>query len=116
LDALQQIYTEIAERLTRQGRVDHPVNILVDDWKAKCEENGIPRQRFHDAKNTLTERQQIRLEGPHVFLVRPVLRPIGGTDRTDSPGRMDSGQTGQEPDTNRTGTGQPAETPEYLEF
>ncbi len=113
LDALQQMHAEIAERLARQRREDHPVNILVDDWKAKCEENGIPRQRFHDAKNTLTERQQIRLEGPHVFLVRPVLRPIEGTDRTDSSGHMNSGQ---EPDTNRTDTGQPAETPEYLEF
>ncbi|WP_278401751.1 AAA family ATPase [Stutzerimonas kunmingensis] len=116
LDALRQMHAEIAERLARQGREDHPVNIPVDDWKAKCEENGIPRQRFHDAKNTLTERQQIRLEGPHVFLVRPVLRPIGGTDRTDSIVYMNSGHTGQEPDTNRTDTGQPAETPEYVEF
>lgn len=116
LDALQQMHAEIAERLARQGREDHPVNILVDDWKAKCVENGIPRQRFHDAKSTLTERQQIRLEGPHAFLVRPALRPIGGTDRTDSSGHMSSGHTGQEPDTNRTDTGQPAEAPEYVEF
>lgn len=116
LDALKKLHAEIADRLSCQGRGGHPVNILVDDWKSKCEESGIPRQRFHDAKNTLADRQQIRLDGPHVFLVRPVLPSIGRTDRTDSSEDVNTGQSGQEPDANRTDTGQPAQAPEYLEF
>lgn len=116
LDALEQMHAEIAERLARQGREDHPVNILVDAWKAKCEEAGIPRQRFHDAKNTLASRNQIRIDGPHVFLVRPVLHPLEEPERTDSPENANIGQTGQEPDEIRMETGQADESPDYLEF
>lgn len=108
LDALEHMHAEIADRLARQGREDHPVNILVDDWKARCEESGIPRQRFHDARSTLADRNQIRIDGPHVFLVRPVLSPLEEPDRTDRPKDADTGQTGQEPDESRTGTGRPA--------
>lgn len=114
LDALEQMHAEIADRFARQGREDHPVNILVDDWKAKCEESGIPRQRFHDAKNTLTNRNQIRIDGPHVFLVRPVLPPLEEPDRTDRPKDANTGQTGWGPDESRTETGQL--TAEFEEF
>lgn len=116
LDALKQLHTEIADRLACQGREEHPVNILVDNWKSKCEEIGIPRQRFHDAKNTLADRQQIRLDGAHVFLVRPALPSIGRTDRTDSSEDVKTGQGRQEPDANRTDTGQPTEAPDFEEF
>ncbi|MGQ7815786.1 AAA family ATPase [Metapseudomonas furukawaii] len=108
LEVLEQMHAEIADRLARQGREDHPVYILVDDWKAKCEAVDISRQRFHDVKNTLTDRKQIRIEEPHVFLVRPVLSPLEEPDRTDRPKDDNTGQTGQEPDESRTGTGQPA--------
>lgn len=116
LEALKKMHAEVADRLARQGQEDHPVNILVDDWKAKCEESGIPRQRFHEAKNTLADRQQIRFDGPHVFLVRPVPLPIGRPDRTDRPRDVNTGQTGRKPDANRTDTGQPAEAPNFEEF
>lgn len=116
LEALEQMHAEIADRLARQGREDHPVNILVDAWKAKCEEAGIPRQRFHDAKNTLADRNQIRIDGPHVFLVRPVLSPLEEPDRTDSPEDGNTGQTGREPDENRTETGQAVESLDFEEF
>ncbi|MCY1368860.1 hypothetical protein D9M69_558640 [compost metagenome] len=108
LERLERLHREIADRLARQGREDHPVNILVDDWKAKCEAIDISRQRFHDVKNTLTDRKQIRIDGQHVFLVRPVLSPLEEPDRTDRPRDDNTGQTGQEPDESRTGTGQPA--------
>ncbi|MBV2134068.1 helicase RepA family protein [Pseudomonas sp. MAP12] len=113
LDVLQQMHTEIADRLARQGREGHPVLILVDDWRAKCEANDMPRNRFHDAKSSLADRQQIRLDGPHVLLVRPVLPHIGRTDRTDSSKDVNTGQIGREPDANRTDTGQPTEAPDY---
>ncbi|MNZ12504.1 hypothetical protein D3C78_293820 [compost metagenome] len=113
LDVLQQMHTEITDRLARQGREGYPVIILVDDWRAKCEANDMPRNRFHDAKSSLADRQQIRLDGPHVLLVRPVLPHIGRTDRTDSSKDVNTGQIGQEPDANRTDTGQPTEAPDY---
>lgn len=113
LDVLQQMRTEIADRLARQGREGHPVIILVDDWRAKCEANGMPRNRFHDAKSSLADRQQIRLDGPHVLLVRPVLPPIGRPDRTDSSKEVNTGQNGRKPDADRTDNGQPSESPDY---
>lgn len=111
LETLEQMHAEIAERLKSQGREDHPVYITMDAWKAKCEEAEIPRQRFHDAKNTLTDRQQIRVDGTHVFLVRPVLPLLGAPDRTDSREIVNTGQTGREPDENRTQNGQHAQSP-----
>ncbi|MOA27096.1 hypothetical protein D3C78_1479420 [compost metagenome] len=71
---------------------------------------------MHDVKKTLSERHQIRIDGPHVFVVRPVLSPIGAPDRTDSPKDANTGQTGQEPDESRTGTGQSDESPKFEEF
>ncbi len=68
LETLERMHSEIAQRLESQDREDHPVYITMETWKAKCEEAGIPRQRFYDAKNTLVDRQQIRIDGPHVFL------------------------------------------------
>jgi len=81
LEILEQM--EIVIRLARQGRDTGPISIEIDAWKAGCEKAGIPRQRFHDAKNTLTERCQIRVNEPHVSLVRPVLKPLEESDRTD---------------------------------
>jgi hypothetical protein len=118
LETLEQMHAEIAQRLYSQGREDHPVLITLDAWKAKCEEAKIPRQRFHDIKYTLTNRQQIRIDDTHVFLVRPVLSPLGEPDRTDSLKIVNTGQTGREPDENRTQNGQHAKSPavDFEEF
>ncbi len=71
LDVLQRLHNEIAETLASQGREEQPVNVTTSQWKRACEESGVPRQRFHDAKNSLVERNKIRIDGPHVYLVRP---------------------------------------------
>lgn len=71
LNLLEQMHDEFAAQLAAQGRSDHPVNILVEAWKARCIAADIPRQRFHDAKSALIERDQVFIEEPHVFLVRP---------------------------------------------
>ncbi|MHC8355667.1 AAA family ATPase [Pseudomonas sp. LB3P81] len=118
LETLEQMHADIAERLKSQGREDHPVHIPIDAWKSKCKEADIPRQRFHDVKKTLIDRQQIRIDGAHVFLVRPVLPPLGEPDRTDSRTTVNTGQTGREPDENRTQNGQHAKSPavDFEEF
>ncbi|MCL7944062.1 helicase RepA family protein [Marinobacter sp. ATCH36] len=105
LGILEQLHCQIAEELASQGREDHAVNVTVDLWKKRCEKEGIPRQRFHDAKNTLAEREQVRLDGPHVYFVRPVRSSLETPDRTDSPNKTKIGQTGREPDRNRTQNG-----------
>lgn len=116
LEVLEQMHEEIAVRLASQGREDHPVIISIDAWKVKCEEAGIPRQRFHDAKISLCDRNQIRIDGPHVFLVRPVRSPLEEPDRTDRTKDANTGQFERKPDEHRTGTGQPAQSPDYLEL
>lgn len=118
LETLEQMHAEIAQRLNSQGREDHPVLITLDAWKAKCEEAEISRQRFHDVKNTLTDRQQIRIDGAHVFLVRPVLQSLMEPDRTDSLKIVNTGQAGREADENRTQNGQHAKSPavDFEEF
>lgn len=110
LSVLEQRHAEIAERLESQGRGDHPVHITVVEWKKACEEKGVPRQRFHDAKNTLADRGQVRFEGPHVYLVRPEGSPLGATDRTDKAIHLNNGQGGQQSDNLRTQAGQKAKT------
>lgn len=102
LEVLEQIEREIIERLTEQGRDDKPALILTEAWKAKCEEAGIPRQRFHDAKNTLLDRNCIQIDEPHVALVRPVLTSLAKPERTDSLTHVNAGQTGHKPDKQRT--------------
>lgn len=102
LEVLEQIEREIIERLTEQGRGDKPALIPTDTWKAKCEEAGIPRQRFHDAKHTLIERNFIKIDGPHVIRVRPVRTSLVKPERTDSLTHVKTGQTGQNPDKQRT--------------
>lgn len=113
LAILERMHAEIGERLATQGREDHPVYIQLDGWRIECEANDIPRQRFHDSKVSLVERNHIRIDGPHVFLVRPVLSPLGTPDRTDRIPTTITGQTGQETDANRTDTGQ---VPVFDEF
>jgi hypothetical protein len=118
LETLERMHSEIVQRLQSQGREDHPVYITTETWKEKCEETGIPRQRFHDAKNSLVERELIRIDGAHVFLVRPIRSPLESPDRTDNKTTCETGQTGHEPDENRTLSGQhpkPA-LPDFEEF
>jgi hypothetical protein len=84
LAILEGMHLEIAERLARQSREDHPVYVQIEDWKSKCEDANVSRQRFHDVKTSLVDRNQIRIEEPHVFLVRPPVVSLGGQNRTDA--------------------------------
>jgi len=106
LEELTRLHDEIAAELERQGRGDCPVNVTLKSWNKRCSEAGIPRQRYHDAKKSLAERQYIWFDGPHVYLVRPELWPYGKPDRTDGADVPKTGQSGQKPDDNRTASGQ----------
>lgn len=72
LEALAQIEREIIERLNEHDREDQPVLVLTSDWKAKCDEAGIPHNRFYEVNKTLLDRNLIQIDGQHVALVRPV--------------------------------------------
>lgn len=106
LEELTQLHNEIAAELERQGRGDCLVNVTLESWKERCLEAGIPRQRYHDVKNSLAERQHISFDGPHVYLVRPELTSYRKPDRTDGTCKVKTGQSGQKADENRTPSGQ----------
>lgn len=74
LVVLVAYHREIAERLASQGRGDKAVLIPLEDWQQRCKEQGIARNRFHEAKETLISRGLVRCDWPHVFLVEPPTR------------------------------------------
>ncbi|VVQ14186.1 hypothetical protein PS934_04061 [Pseudomonas fluorescens] len=127
LAILEQMHEEIADRLTSQGRGDHPVNILIEDWRERCEAKDIPRNRYKEARDALEKRKAIRLDGPHVFLltdaVRNVRTPLGESDESDAFGGDPNccetepfGQIGRDSDAIRTATGQTATAQDFEEF
>ena len=81
-----------------------------------CLEAGIPRQRFHDARETLTERGQIRVDGVHVSIVRPLPPLLEKPMRTDKLSNTNNGQNGQLSDDKRTDASQASQQPEYEDF
>ena len=112
---LEGMHTEIAERLARQGRSEHPVLIEHEDWRQRCEDDGIQRNRYKEARDALEKRRAIRLEGPHVFLlldsVRNVRKPLGDSDVSDALDTAPFGQFGPESDRVRTAIGQGLDVP-----
>lgn len=74
LAVLVHYHREIAERLASQGRGDKAVLIPLEDWQQRCKDQGIARNRFHEAKETLISRGLVRCDWPHVFLVDPPTR------------------------------------------
>ena len=99
---LEGLHSDIAGRLARQGRDDLPVLIEHEDWRQRCEDDGIQRNRYKEARDALEKRRAIRLEGPHVFLllesVRNVRTPLGDSDDSDALDRVPFGQIGPESD------------------
>ncbi len=71
---LRQMHEEIAERLVRQGRPEKEVLILEDDWRQRCLDADIARNRFKEARDALVKRGAVQLERPHVFLADNTVR------------------------------------------
>lgn len=99
LAILEQIYAEISDRLATQGRENHPVHILTEDWRLKCESQDMPRNRFKEALDALIKRNAVGLDGPHVVLldepVRNVRASLGDPDDSDINAQVPFGQIGQ---------------------
>jgi hypothetical protein len=105
LGILKRMHKEIADRLAGQGREDHPVLILTTDWRIRCEDEGIPHNRFKEARDSLIDRQIIYLNGPHVHLASETTELIRESEiRTPQHGEY-FGQTGHGSDTIRTEIG-----------
>lgn len=100
LALLEGMHRDIAERPARQGRDDQPVLIEHEDWRQRCEDDGIQRSRYKEARDALEKRRAIRLDGPHVFLLLEFVRtslgdsdavetePCGPLDASDSKNRL----------------------------
>lgn len=84
---LRRVHEEIAERLARQGRADHEVLVLHEDWKLECQAADIARNRFKEACDALVNRGALRVDLPHVFLSMESVRngdsPLGGGSVSD---------------------------------
>lgn len=103
------------ENVIASGRDVSEARVKIDAWRDACKEAKIPRNRFHDAKNSLCEEGTLTTDKDEIFIflgenenlgVRPDVRPPplkggGGQD-----GRPTDSQTGQ----NRTETGQKPDT------
>lgn len=116
LEVLHQMREEIAARLAKQGRDDCTINVLFDDWKARCEDAGMERNRVKEACEGLQKRGLVERDGPHIRPIESVRRklpPLETSDISDVCKPKQFGQIGQEPDANRTETGQPSESPDY---
>jgi hypothetical protein len=106
LAILEEMHTEIAERLAGQGRSEHEVLVLTEDWQKECEAAEIKRNRFKEVRDGLVKRKAIRFDGPHVYLiaeaVRNVRNPLDESDDSDSQEEGSFGQIGQDSDAIRT--------------
>ena len=84
---LRRMHEEIAGRLARQGRSDHEVLVLHEEWKLQCEAADIARNRFKEARDALVNRGALRVDLPHVFLSMESVRnegsPLGGAFVSD---------------------------------
>lgn len=119
LEVLHQIRDEIVARLVRQGREDHPINVLFDAWRAHCEDAGLDRNRAKEACEGLLKRGVVERDGPHVLLAEPVRRKrnhLGASDISDGCPPEPFGKIGQESGENRTEIGQADKPRDYLEF
>lgn len=118
LGVLRALYIEVEERLTRQGRQDHPVNVLTEDWRARCVDEDMPRNRFKEARDALVKCGAVRLDGPHAVLladtVRIVRTPLGESDNSDADKSQSFGQIGPDSDDVRTEIGPTEDDAEYF--
>ena len=110
-DILKRMHKEIADRLACQGKKDHQVLILTTEWRKRCEDDGVPHNRFKEVRESLIERQIIYQDGPHVHLVFETSELIEGSEiRTPQHGEY-FGQTGRGSDAIRTEIGHITEPP-----
>jgi hypothetical protein len=105
LDILECMHKEIVDRLASQGREDHPVHIETKDWRKRCEAEDMPRNRIKEVIDALVERNAIRLDGMHVYLMSEASEPIGESDIRTPRKVKSSGPIGRHSDAVRTETG-----------
>lgn len=110
-DILKRMHKETADRLARQGWEDHQILTLTTAWRKRCEDEGVPHNRFKEVRDSLIERQIIYQDGPHVYLVSETSELIEGSEIRTSQHRGSFGQTGRRSDTIRTEIGYITELP-----
>ena len=74
LDVLHQMLNEKATQLSKEPLGAHVINILADDWKIRCEDSGMERNRVKEACSGLEKRGVVVREGPHVLMPDVVRR------------------------------------------
>ncbi|WP_172656298.1 AAA family ATPase [Halomonas sp. PR-M31] len=68
LAALRGLYDDHRERLARGDGDPDAALVRIDDWRERLATDGLPRQRFYDAKVGLERAGWVKLEPPYVRL------------------------------------------------
>lgn len=102
----QLVALENLRRLTNEPPGEDPhAPVHLSSWKSACEEDGVSRNRFHESRKSLIERELIRIEGDAVYLCPAGHSALRVSYRTDIPGDSKIGRLAQEPDIKRTRAG-----------
>lgn len=66
LTCLSALYREHEQRLEAKDLDPSTALVTLDDWRTRCDESGMNRKRFSEAKQSLVEQALIQLFPPHV--------------------------------------------------
>lgn len=67
LEILERLREEHRANIAASGGDPEAAKVLLEDWRQACLDAGIPRPRFHDVKNSLSEQGAIHVA--HGYLV-----------------------------------------------
>jgi hypothetical protein len=68
LEILRERSIENRENVRRSGRDESDARITAEVWRARCIEDGMPANRFNDAKKRLLKMGKVRAERGFVYL------------------------------------------------
>lgn len=69
VELLRDRYEQSRANLRKSGRDESEARVSLEVWRDLCVDDGMPLNRFHDAKNTLINVGRVRSEFGFVYLV-----------------------------------------------
>lgn len=71
LDCLERLFQKHRANLTQSGLPADTAKVTAADWRDTCTNEGMPRQRWYDAKASLWDCGAIEVNGPYVSIRGP---------------------------------------------
>lgn len=63
---LTELYRAHQDRLEKSGHDSDSALVTIEDWRQKCEQEGLKRTRFNEVKNSLNDQGTIQIIPPYV--------------------------------------------------